>query len=64
MGANNFRNNFLRFLGSRTQREVADATGISERLLRKYLSGECEPKWKNAKKIADFFQTTVDKLYE
>ncbi|KAF5088789.1 helix-turn-helix transcriptional regulator [Acetobacterium wieringae] len=49
--------------GERTQKEVAEALGISECCFRHYESGRCGPKDPLKKPIADYFNVEISALF-
>jgi len=52
----------LRALKKVTQKQVAEATGLSERGYQSYELGEKEPSLGNIVKLADFFEVSTDYL--
>jgi DNA-binding XRE family transcriptional regulator len=49
--------------GEQTQKEVAEALGISECCFRHYESGRCSPKDLLKKPIADYFNVDISALF-
>jgi transcriptional regulator with XRE-family HTH domain len=45
-----------------TAKEVADATGVTAAALSRYLSGQRQPRYKEAEKLADYFGVAPDYL--
>lgn len=45
-----------------TQKQVAEATGITAAALCNYENGECEPKLQTLKRIATYYGVTLDYL--
>lgn len=52
----------IQLRGSRTQKEIADALGISRARYSHYENGRNEPDLTTLKHMADYFQVTVDYL--
>lgn len=46
-----------------TQRELAEKLGVTTRNVQKYEAGEITPPIKRAKKIANLFNTSIEKVF-
>lgn len=52
----------LRLQSGVTQRELAEAIGVSQQSINKYENHNIEPDIETMKRLADFFQTSIDYL--
>lgn len=49
--------------GNKSQKEVAEAIGVTPMAVSLYEAGERIPRDEVKKRIADYFQTTVEKIF-
>ena len=56
--------NFKEARANKTQQEVSDATGISQKTLSNYETGRTEPDLNSLIKLADFYNVSVDFLLD
>ena len=57
------RENLISLRGIRTQKEIAEAIGICQSTYAMYEIGQRVPSDENKKKLADFFDTTVQAIF-
>lgn len=63
MDANEIGNRLCKLRGNHTQKMVADAIGVCQSTYAMYETGQRIPSDENKRKLADYFNTTVQAIF-
>lgn len=63
MDKEKIKRNLIELRGKRTQKNVSDGIGISQSAYAMYETGQRIPSDENKKKIADYYETTVQAIF-